>query len=63
MVPKQYLTGFTPTVSVSGGTYVVDYEIGECVYTRYTSRSTDTYQKMGPTMASEPLVWDDEDIK
>ena len=42
MVPKQYssnesiykyLTGFTPTVSVSGDTYVVDYEIGECVYT------------------------------
>jgi hypothetical protein len=38
MVPKQYLTGFTPTVRVSGDTYVVDYEIGECVY---------TYQKMG----------------
>ena len=38
MVPKQYLTGFTPTVSVSGDTYVVDYEVGECVY---------TYQKMG----------------
>ena len=33
MVPKQYLTGFTPTVSVSGDTYVVDYGIGECVYT------------------------------
>jgi hypothetical protein len=33
MVPKQYLTGFTPTVSVSGETYIVDYEIGECVYT------------------------------
>ena len=42
MVPKQYssnesiykyLTGFTPTVRVSGGTYIVDYEIGECVYT------------------------------
>ena len=40
MVPKQYLTGFTPTVSVSGDaslhsgvTYIVDYEIGECVYT------------------------------
>ena len=38
MVPKQYLTGFTPTVSVSGETYIVDYEVGECVY---------TYQKMG----------------
>jgi hypothetical protein len=33
MVPKQYLTGFAPTVSVSGETYIVDYEIGECVYT------------------------------
>ena len=40
MGPKQYLTGFTPTVSVSGDaslhsgvTYIVDYEIGECVYT------------------------------
>ena len=33
MVPKQYLTGFTPTVRVSGGAYIVDYEIGECVYT------------------------------
>ena len=33
MVPKQYLTGFTPTVRVSGNTYIVDYEIGECVYT------------------------------
>ena len=41
MVPKQYssnesiykyLTGFTPTVSVSGETYIVDYEVGECVY-------------------------------
>jgi len=42
MVPKQYssnesiykyLTGFTPSVSVSGETYVVDYGVGECVYT------------------------------
>ena len=41
MVPKQYssnesiykyLTGFTPTVSVSGETYIVDYGVGECVY-------------------------------
>ena len=37
----KYLTGFTPTVRVSlpsgglstGSTYIVDYEIGECVYT------------------------------
>jgi hypothetical protein len=33
MGPKQYLTGFTPSVSVSGDTYVVDYGVGECVYT------------------------------
>ena len=41
MVPKQYLTGFTPTVKMSlpsGGlstdnNYVVDYGLGECVYT------------------------------
>jgi len=46
MVPKQYLTGFTPTVSVSGGTYIVDYEIGECVY---------TYQKMGKRIKQEVL--------
>jgi len=38
MVPKQYLTGFTPTVSVSGETYIVDYGVGECVY---------TYRKVG----------------
>jgi hypothetical protein len=37
----KYLSGFTPTVRVSlpsgglstGDTYIVDYEIGECVYT------------------------------
>jgi hypothetical protein len=46
MVPKQYLTGFTPTVSVSGGTYIVDYEIGECVY---------TYQKMGKRIKQDVL--------
>ena len=41
MGPKQYLTGFTPSVSVSlpsgglstGETYIVDYGVGECVYT------------------------------
>jgi hypothetical protein len=46
MVPKQYLTGFTPTVRVSGETYIVDYEIGECVY---------TYQKMGKRIKQEVL--------
>ena len=46
MVPKQYLTGFTPTVSVSGDTYVVDYGVGECVY---------TYQKMGSRIKQDVL--------
>ena len=46
MVPKQYLTGFTPTVRVSGGTYIVDYEIGECVY---------TYQRIGKRVKQEVL--------
>ena len=46
MVPKQYLTGFTPTVSVSGDTYVVDYGIGECVY---------TYTKVGKRIKQEVL--------
>lgn len=43
MVPKQYssnesiykyLSGFTPTVTMSSTNYVVDYGLGECVYTR-----------------------------
>jgi hypothetical protein len=46
MVPKQYLTGFTPTVSVSGETYIVDYEIGECVY---------TYQRVGRRIKQDVL--------
>jgi hypothetical protein len=46
MVPKQYLTGFTPSVRVSGETYIVDYEIGECVY---------TYQRMGKRIKQEVL--------
>jgi hypothetical protein len=41
MVPRTYLTGFTPTVIVSlpsvglstDELYIVDYGIGECVYT------------------------------
>ena len=28
-----YLKSFTPTVTMSGETYIVDYGIGECVYT------------------------------
>ena len=46
MVPKQYLTGFTPTVRVSGETYTVDYEIGECVY---------TYSRVGKRIKQEVL--------
>ncbi len=46
MVPKQYLTGFTPTVRVSGETYIVDYEIGECVY---------TYSRVGKRIKQEVL--------
>ena len=55
MVPKQYssnesiykyLTGFAPTVSVSGDTYIVDYEIGECVY---------TYQRVGKRIKQDVL--------
>ena len=55
MVPKQYssnesiykyLTGFTPTVRVSGDTFIVDYEVGECVY---------TYQRIGKRIKQEVL--------
>jgi hypothetical protein len=59
----KYLSGFTPTVIVSlpsGGlstdnTYIVDYGVGECVYTRYTSRSTDTYIKVGKRIKQDVL--------
>jgi hypothetical protein len=63
MVPKQYssnesiykyLTGFTPTVTMSlpsvglstDTTYIVDYGIGECVY---------TYQRMGSRIKQDVL--------
>ena len=46
MVPKQYLTGFTPTVRVSGDTFIVDYEVGECVY---------TYSKIGKRIKQDVL--------
>lgn len=55
MVPKQYssnesiykyLTGFTPTVRVSGDTYIVDYEVGECVY---------TYRRIGKRIKQDVL--------
>jgi hypothetical protein len=43
----KYLTGFTPTVRVSGETYIVDYEIGECVY---------TYQRVGNRIKQDVLL-------
>ena len=54
MVPKQYLTGFTPTVTMSlpsvglstDTTYIVDYGLGECVY---------TYQRMGKRIKQDVL--------
>ena len=46
MVPKQYLTGFTPTVTMSDNNYIVDYGLGECVY---------TYRKMGKRIKQDVL--------
>jgi len=41
-----YLSGFTPTVILTGDTYIVDYGIGECVY---------TYQRMGKRIKQDVL--------
>ena len=41
-----YLSGFTPTVRVSDNNYIVDYGIGECVY---------TYQRMGKRIKQDVL--------
>lgn len=46
MVPKTYLTGFTPTVSVSDDLYIVDYGLGECVY---------SYRKVGKRIKQDVL--------
>ena len=46
MVSKQYLTGYTPNVRVSDNNYIVDYEIGECVY---------SYRKMGRRIKQDVL--------
>ncbi len=54
MVPKNYLSGFTPTVTMSlpsvglstDNTYIVDYGIGECVY---------SYQRMGKRIKQDVL--------
>ena len=41
-----YLNDYKPNVTKSGDTYIVDYEIGECVY---------TYQIMGKRIKQEVL--------
>jgi hypothetical protein len=61
--PTGYLENYKTNVTQSlhtvgqmtGTTYIVDYDIGECVYTRYTSRSTDTYNKVGKRIKQEVL--------
>ena len=44
--PTGYLNDYKPNVTKSGTTYIVDYEIGECVY---------TYQRMGKRIKQEVL--------
>ena len=46
MGPKQYLTGFTPTVSMTDELYIVDYGIGECIY---------SYRKVGRRIKQDVL--------
>lgn len=41
-----YLKSFNPNVTMSGETYIVDYGIGECVY---------TYQRMGKRIKQDVL--------
>ena len=41
-----YLKSFIPTVSMSNNVYIVDYGIGECVY---------TYQKVGKRIKQDVL--------
>ena len=41
-----YLNDYKPTVTKSGDTYIVDYEIGECVY---------SYTKIGKRIKQEVL--------
>jgi hypothetical protein len=53
--PTGYLKDYKPEVIQSGDTYIVDYTIGECVYTRYTSRSNDTRIKVGKRIKQEVL--------
>jgi hypothetical protein len=50
-----YLNDYKPTVIESGTTYIVDYGIGECVYTRYTSRFNDTNRKVGKRIKQDVL--------
>ena len=41
-----YLNDYKPTVTKSGDTYIVDYGLGECVY---------TYQRVGKRIKQEVL--------
>jgi len=41
-----YLKSFNPTVTMTGDTYIVDYGIGECVY---------TYQRIGNRIKQDVL--------
>ena len=41
-----YLNDYKPSVTKSGDTYIVDYGLGECVY---------TYQRMGKRIKQEVL--------
>jgi phospholipid N-methyltransferase len=41
-----YLNDYKPTVTQSGTTYIVDYGVGECVY---------TYQRVGKRIKQEVL--------
>ena len=44
--PTGYLNDYQPTVTQSGVTYIVDYGIGECVY---------TYHRMGKRIKQDVL--------
>ena len=50
-----YLKDYKPEVRMSNNEYIVDYGIGECVYTRYTSRSNDTHSKVGKRIKQDVL--------
>ena len=47
MVPRTYLTGFTPTVTTLDDLYIVDYGVGECIY---------SYRKVGRRIKQDVLL-------